>query len=266
MIKPQSLVLFPLIGFLALKPIFGRGFKPGVRSLLPSFEMAVAALITAFIVTLPFIWDDVDSAYRLITGPADLIMERFAASYGQYKSSSLNAFNFWGTVAMWYNDDTKFMGVSYRTIGTSIFGAVYLLIMGLLIRFSAALRNKESGDYGYYVFEAITLVLFTLFLFVTRAHERHLLPMIVFFTLITFRTWIFWYLYAIVSGVYVVNMIYSYVQLTTSYAGIPENYIKYIIPGMFFLYLGVYIILLSGYVIDTVRYERSFDTPYLRTP
>ncbi|MEW6146070.1 MAG: hypothetical protein AB1598_13750 [Thermodesulfobacteriota bacterium] len=266
MIKPQSLVIFPLIGFLALKPIIGTGFRPGVRSLLPSFEMAGAALITAFIVTLPFIWDVVDSAYHLITGPADLIMERFAASYGQYKSSSLNAFNFWGAVAMWYNDDTKFMGVSYRTIGTSIFGAVYLLIMGLLIRFSAALRDKESGDYGYYVFEAITLVLFTLFLFVTRAHERHLLPMIVFFTLITFRTWIFWYLYAIVSGVYVVNMIYSYVQLTTSYAGIPENYNKYLIPGMFFLYLGVYIVLLISYVKDTVKYETSFDTPYPRTP
>jgi Gpi18-like mannosyltransferase len=266
MIKPQSLALFPLIGFLALKPVFGTGFKPGLRSLLPPFEMAAAALITAIIVTLPFIWDGIDSAYRLITGSAGLIIERFSASYGQYTASSLNAFNFWGAVAMWYSDDTKFVGVSYRTIGTSIFGAVYLLIMGLLIRFSVVLRNKESGDYGYYVFEAITLVLFTLYLFVTRAHERHLLPMIVFFTLITFRAWIFWYLYAIVSGVYVVNMIYSYIQLTTSYAGIPANYNKYLIPGMFFLYLGAYIVLLLSYVKDTVKYENSFDAPYPGTP
>jgi Gpi18-like mannosyltransferase len=260
MIKPQTLVLFPLIGFLALQPVIETGSKLRIRYLLPSIEMAAAAVITAAIVTLPFIWDEIDSAYYLITGPADLIRERFWASYGQYTSSSLNAFNFWGAFRMWEPDDTKFLGVSYRIIGTAVFGAVYLFIMGLLIRFTAAVKNKGSGDFAYYIFEAITLVLFTLFLFVTRAHERHLLPMIAFFTLITFRSWIFWYLYAIVSGVYVLNMIYSYIQLTTKYQGIPADYSDYFIPGMFLLYLVAYIIVLLNFIVNTFKYESSSDT------
>ena len=266
MIKPQSLVIFPLIGFLGLKPIFESGYKLTVRSLLPSIELVAAALVTAVIVTLPFIWDGIDSAAYLITGPFDLIRERFGAAYGQYTASSLNAFNFWGAVEMWVSDDTKFLGITYRTIGTLIFGAVYALIAGLLIRFTAALRTKDMSDYGYYVFEAIMLVLFTLYLFVTRAHERHLLPTIAFFTLITFRTWVFWYMYAVVSCAYVANMVFSYIQLTTEYKGVPTDYSNYFIPGMFFLYLIAYIIVLLNFVVSTTKHEKSLDTPAPRTP
>lgn len=266
MIKPQSLVIFPLIGFLGLKPIFESGYKLTVRSLLPSIELVAAALVTAVIVTLPFIWDGIDSAAYLITGPFDLIRERFGAAYGQYTASSLNAFNFWGAVEMWVSDDTKFLGITYRTIGTLIFGAVYAIIAGLLIRFTAALRTKDLSSYGYCVFEAITLVLFTLFLFVTRAHERHLLPTIVFFTLITYRTWVFWYIYAVVSCVYVANMVYSYIQLTTDYKGIPDSLSGYFIPGIFSLYLIGYIIVLLNFVVSTAKHEKSLDTPAPRTP
>jgi hypothetical protein len=202
----------------------------------------------------------------LITGAVDLIVERFNAAYGQYTATSLNAFNFWGAVAMWQNDDTKFLGISFRNIGTMMFGTVYALLFGLLIRYTAAAKNNQIADYGYYIFEAIMLVLFTLFLFVTRAHERHLLPMIVFFTLITFRTWIFWYLYAIVSGVYVFNMVYSYIQLTTLYKGIPRDYTTYFIPGMFIMYLIAYIIVLLSFVVSTSKYKNTFDTLSPRTP
>lgn len=264
MIKPQSLVIFPLIGFLGLKPIF-ESRKLTLRSLLPSIELASAALVTAVTVTLPFLWEGIDSVSYLITGPFDLIRDRFSAAYGQYTSSSLNAFNFWGATVMWVSDDTEFLGVTYRNIGTLIFGTVYALLAGLLIRFTARLRTKDPGDYGFYVFEAITLVLFTLYLFVTRAHERHLLPTIVFFTLITYRTWVFWYIYAVVSCVYVANMAYSYVQLTTNYQGVPADYSGYFIPGMFSLYLIAYIIVLLNFMTGTAKHENSFDTPAPRT-
>ncbi len=265
MIKPQSLIIFPLIGFLALIPIIKSWNKLTIRSLLPPFELVLTIAVTAAIVTLPFIWDSIYSVSYLITGPADLIIERFNASYGQYTASSLNAFNFWGAVAMWQNDDTEFLGISFRNIGTLIFGTVYAVILGLLIRYAAAVRNNEPRDYGYYVFETVMLVLFTLFLFVTRAHERHLLPMIVFFTLITFRIWIFWYLYAIVSGVYVLNMVYSYIQLTTEYKGIPGGYSDYFILGMFIIYLVAYIIVLLSFIVSISKYKITFDTLSPRT-
>ena len=264
MIKPQTLVIFPLIGFLGLKTLF-ESRKLTVKALLPSVEIILAALITAFVVTLPFIWDGIDSVSYLITAPFDLVRERFSAAYGQYWASSLNAFNFWGAVAMWVPDDTKFLGVTYRNIGTFIFGAVYAIIGGLLIRFAAGLRSKDLSEYGYYVFEAITLVLFTLYLFVTRAHERHLLPTIVFFTLITFRTWVFWYIYAVVSCIYAANMVYSYIQLTTNYEGVPAEYSNYFIPGIFSLYLIGYIIVLLDFVVSTAKHENSFNTSAART-
>ena len=266
MIKPQSLVVFPLIGFLALIPVIKSWKRFTIRSLLPPFKLAITIVITAVIVTLPFIWDSIYSVSYLITGPADLIVERFNASYGQYTSTSLNAFNFWGAVAMWQDDDTRFLGITFRNIGTMIFGVVYAVISGLLIRSAFAVKNNELRDYGYHVFEAIMLVLFALFLFVTRAHERHLLPMIVFFSLITFRTWIFWYLYAIVSGVYVLNMAYSYIQLTTLYKGIPQEYSAYFIPGMFIIYLIAYIIVFFSFVISTTKCKYPFDTLSSRTP
>ncbi len=265
MIKPQSLVIFPLIGFLALLPIIKSRNKLTLRSLLPPFELVLTIAVTAVIVTLPFIWNSVYSVSDLILGSVDLVIERFNASYGQYTASSLNAFNFWGAVAMWQNDDTEFLGISFRNIGTLIFGTVYAVILGLLIRYAAVFRNNELRDYGYYVFEAIMLVLFTLFLFVTRAHERHLLPMIAFFTLITFRAWIFWYLYAVVSAVYVLNMAYSYIQLTTEYKGVPGGYSDYFIPGMFIIYLVAYIIVLLNFIICMSKSDIAFDTPSPRT-
>lgn len=265
MIKPQTIVIFPLIGFLALTPVIRSGNKFNFRSLLPSMKLAVTIVITSIIVTLPFIWDKIDSVSYLFIGPADLIRERFAEAYEQYKFTSLNAFNLWGATALWESDETRLLSISYKNIGTLIFGAAYALIMGLLARFTILAKGNESRDYGYYVFEAITLILFTLFLFVTRVHERHLLPTIVFFTLITFRTWIFWYFYAIVSCVYVLNMIYSYIQLTTSYQGIPVNYTVYFVPGLFLLYLIAYIIVLLNFVANTVNYRNSHDSLLSRT-
>jgi Gpi18-like mannosyltransferase len=63
MIKPQSLVIFPLIGFLALIPIIKSWHKPTIRSLLPPFELALTIVITAVTVTLPFIWDGIYSVF-----------------------------------------------------------------------------------------------------------------------------------------------------------------------------------------------------------
>jgi len=265
MIKPQSIAIFPLIGFLALRPLIRDRRKLTVRSFLPSFELAVTVVLTSIAVTLPFIWGGIDSVNSLFTEPFALIKERFDTAYGQYAYTSLNAFNFWGAFLMWENDDIKLLGVSYRMLGTLMFGTAYIFIAGLLVRFAILMKNDENGDYAYLMFQSVTLILFTLFLFVTRAHERHLLPMIVFFTIIAFRSWIFWYLYAIVSGVYTANMVYSYIQLTTEYKGIPADYPMYFIPGLFCLYLLAYIVIFWDFVVNTVNYKNSSEPQLLLT-
>ena len=254
MIKPPSIVVFPLIGLIAIEPFFREYRKLSIKTFIPAVKVILAIIITSVIVALPFIWDKLDAFSYIFTGPVELIRARFTAAYDQYPNASLNAFNFWGAFAMWVNDGTLFLGISYKSWGTVIFASIYAVIGALLIRVVYKSRGEPDKDFSYFIYQAITLITFSLFLFITRAHERHLLPAIVFFTLLTYRHWILWYLYAIVSVVYVLNMVYSYIQLTTSYQGIPESYAVFI-PGMFFLYLIVFLYLFYDFIKNTLRYE-----------
>jgi len=259
MIKPQTIVLFPIIGFIAIEPFFRSENRLNLKNFMPGVKIIITVIVTCILITLPFIWDKIDSCFYIFTGPLDLIKERFDKAYEQYKFASLNTFNFWGVFAMWTSDETVFWGLTYKNWGTIIFGAIYALIFGFFLRYK--LLGKDSKkEYTYLIFQAVTLILFSLFLFVTRAHERHLLPSIVFFTLILFRSWIFPYLYAIVSGVYVCNMVYSYIQLTTEYKGVPDNIESILIPIMFILYFIAFVIVLLNFFKHTIRKEDIVNT------
>ncbi|MCL4245796.1 MAG: DUF2029 domain-containing protein [Candidatus Dadabacteria bacterium] len=262
MIKPQSIVVFPVIGLLAARSVISPrlNFRPG--SILPVLLFLAAIAITIFIISLPFIWDKLDSVAYAFTGPVDLIISRFQAAYAQYEYTSLNAFNVWGAVAMWADDEIVKLGLALKTWGTIAFMTFYAFV-GCLLVFFTAVKSDVKRDYAYLVPEAITLILFALFLIVTRAHERHLLPAIAFFTLIVFRSWIFWCLYAIVSCVYVINMAYSHLQLVTKYAGvqtvlgISENLARVYIWIMMLLYVAAFTVIFRDYVISAMNYRKN---------
>jgi dolichyl-phosphate-mannose-protein mannosyltransferase len=259
MIKPQTIILFPIIGFIAIEPFFRSENRWNLKNFMPGVKIIITVIMTCILITLPFIWDKIDSFFYIFTGPLDLIKERFDKAYEQYKFASLNTFNFWGVFAMWTSDETVFLGLTYKNWGTIIFGAIYALIFGFFLRYK--LLGKDSKkEYTYLIFQAVTLILFSLFLFVTRVHERHLLPSIVFFTLILFRSWIFPYLYAIVSGVYVCNMVYSYIQLTTEYKGVPDRVDSILVPIMFILYFTAFLIVLLNFFRHTIRKEDIVNT------
>ncbi|MGB2691844.1 MAG: glycosyltransferase 87 family protein [Thermodesulfobacteriota bacterium] len=259
MIKPQTIVLFPIIGFIALEPFFRSNNRWNIKNFVPGTKIILTAIVTCIIITLPFIWNEINSFSYIFTGPFDLIKERFDAAYEQYKFASLNTFNFWGVFAMWTSDETIFVGLSYKNWGTLIFGAIYASIFAFFLRYK--LFNKDNKEeYTFLIFQAVTLILFSLFLFVTRAHERHLLPSIVFFTLILYRSWIFPYLYAIVSGVYVCNMIYSYIELTTDYKGVSDILQSILVPVMFILYFTAFVIVLLNFFKHTIKKEDIVKT------
>lgn len=275
MIKPQSIVLFPIIGFISIVPFFNSQNRWEIRNFIPGIKIILTVYLVCIIITLPFIWNKLDSFFYIFIGPLELVKERFDAAYDQYKFTSLNTFNFWGSFAMWWNDETIFWGLSYKTWGTVIFATFYSLIFVSLFRFKIFLKKiytdyqygvfqaatkKIYIDYQFIIFQAVTLILFSLFLFVTRAHERHLLPAIVFFTLIMFRSWIFPYLYAIVSGVYVCNMIYSYIQLTTSYEGVPDNVESILVPSMSLLYMIAFFIVFAHFLLHSNRKKKITES------
>jgi len=259
MIKPQSIVLFPIIGFIAIDPFLRSAERWNIKNFIPPVQIIITIIVTCIIITLPFIWDKLDSFFYVFTGPIELIKERFDAAYEQYKIAALNTFNFWGAFAMWKSDELLFLGLSYKSWGTIIFGTFYTLIFVSLFKFNLQRKNRDK-EYTYLIFQCVTLILFALFLFVTRAHERHLLPSIVFFTLIMFRSWIFPYLYAIVSGVYVCNMIYSYIQLTTRYSGVSDEIEMVLIPFMFVLYLIAFALVFLDYLNRTLKQKDSLNS------
>ena len=184
MIKPQTIVLFPIIGLIAIDPLFRSLNRWDIKNFIPGTKIIITVIVTCTIITLPFIWDKFDSFFYIFTGPIELIKERFDTAYEQYKFASLNTFNFWGVLAMWRSDELLFLGLSYKSWGTLIFGTLFTIIFASLFKFN--LRKNRDKEYTYLIFQGVTLILFALFLFVTRAHERHLLPSIVFFMIKTF--------------------------------------------------------------------------------
>ncbi|MER3445502.1 MAG: hypothetical protein C4291_01095 [Candidatus Dadabacteria bacterium] len=261
MIKPQSAVVFPIIGFIALRHVIKQ--KKGIansKTIILGVEIIAAIVVTSFIIVLPFIWHK--SAGHGIEGilreSIYFIRERFSTAYNQYKYASLNAFNLWGMIAMWQDDQMRFLGITYQSWGTIIFVIFYTLVLGLLFYFEMVSVGGEqnSARHAICAICATALVLFALFLFITRAHERHFLPTIVFFTLIAFRSWIYWLFYILISAVYVFNMFYSYIELMPRISESAKPYL--IVPAsslqpFIFSVVLVLLIVFFAVLIDFVR-------------
>ncbi len=259
MIKPQSIVIFPLLGIIALKPIFTRGRSFRIGNLYPSIKIIFGVIMAMFIVTLPFTLQKIGNFQGIFIEPVALITQRFSAAYGQYDIASLNAFNFWGMVAMWQKDSIEFLYLTYKSWGTLIFGVSYGVILLLILRFSILREEEERyGELNLLIFQGITLTLFALFLFVTRAHERHFLPTVVFFTLIAFRSWLYWMFYGLISVIYFVNMSYAYLELTHRIKGIPpslyQTLVIKLVPGLVLILIVIFVVVFVDFLRNSLGF------------
>jgi Gpi18-like mannosyltransferase len=292
MIKPQSVVIFPIIGFFIVRELLMRKKEDGVvlKSCMLGLKIIAVSIITIVVITLPYIWGELTNnfIFGVLKETILFIKERFYTAYSQYKYTSLNAFNFWGIFAMWQSDQIKFLGITYQRWGTIIFGAFYLLIFELLFLFELIrggyIRGegfkpikrlntinlgmssrhsspglKDDGELTIRTFHAITLILFALFLFVTRAHERHFLPTIVFFTIIAFRSWVYCVFYVLISLVYVVNMFYAYTKYYPI-QGFSSSSINSYIPGVVVLLLIIFLIPLMDFIRNSIGLYRIKGT------
>jgi Gpi18-like mannosyltransferase len=251
MIKPQSFVIFPILWVVSAKTLFNKQSFPKIKALFPTIKIIVAMIISMLALTVPFMAGKMDSFGDVFIEPISLISQRFDVAYSQYKYASLNAFNFWGMLTMWKSDATVFMNITYQTWGTIIFALIYALILGLLFRFAVTRKDEELGGFSFSIYYSVTLVLFGLFLFVTRAHERHLLPTIVFLTIIVFVRREYWLFYGAISSIYVLNMFYSYLDLTHRIEEIPpapfQVIVDRLIPGIVILVLLVFVVLMVDF-------------------
>ena len=165
------------------------------------------------------------------------IVKRLSISFGQYPYTSINAFNFWGIFGFWNKDSGTF---PLMIVGM----AVVLIILGFVL---FRIWKKKGWEYCL-----ATIMFLASFLFLTRMHERHLLPL--FAPLIISVSLVPDLLipYIGLSLTYLANMYYSYIWITYDF--------KSVFPqGLIVLFISVNLFLLV-YALWSLFGKKGFET------
>lgn len=149
------------------------------------------------------------------------IIRRLSISSSQYPYTSINAFNFWGIFGFWNKESSTF---PLMIVGV----VIILIILGLVL---VKVWKKKGWEYQF-----ASVVFLSCFLFLTRMHERHLLP--VFAPLIISASLVpdLFIVYIGLSLIYITNMYYSYIWITYDFKTVfPRGLIVLFILGNLFL-------------------------------
>jgi predicted membrane-bound dolichyl-phosphate-mannose-protein mannosyltransferase len=182
LIKPQTAFIFPVILFLFIKN--KRKFS----------DLLLYCFIGLTVFTLGFVpfWNHGNLA--------TFIFERLGLSANQYPFTSVNAFNFWGLLGQWRADNLYFQ------IGG------YMLVLSLLIFLFVKLRKVKNPE--YYL---LSFVFAASFMFFTRMHERHLLPVFAPLVIVAIENPILLIPYIGFSLTYIANLYYSYIWISDNF-------------------------------------------------
>lgn len=183
LVKPQAAFIVPVILFLMLKNKFS------IKKLLSFGVTSLSIFLVGF---LPF-WDQ---SKNFLT----FVLERINVSLNQYQNTSVNAFNFWGLTGFWRPDN-----VVYQVFG-------YLAVFVVFLLLAKRIYNKPNAQYYLtsFVFAAS-------FLFFTRMHERHLLPVFAFLPIVVAIDISQVLTLGVLSLMYIANLYYSYVWITNNF-------------------------------------------------
>ncbi|KKR55991.1 MAG: glycosyl transferase family protein, partial [Candidatus Woesebacteria bacterium GW2011_GWF1_40_24] len=121
------------------------------------------------------------------------VLTRLNISAGQYPYTSVNAFNFWGLSGFWKPDNVYFQ-----------FSGYIMIIAATII---LCIRRAKKKLSPYFL---ITFVFAASFMFFTRMHERHLLPVFAPLAIAVVDNPIFLLPYIGFSLIYVMNLVYSH--------------------------------------------------------
>lgn len=177
-IKPQAAMTLPILLALMLRN------KWRVEKIL-TYVLTVALVFA--LIFLPF------------NGQGNLflfIYDRIMVTLNQYPYGSVNAFNFWGLWGFWKSDLEGI--ITHKTIGNSI------VIFFSIISFIKVYKD-ESKKYI-----ALAFLFFVNFMFLTRMHERHLLPLFAPLAIAFIANNYYRIVYVITSITYGANLYYAY--------------------------------------------------------
>ncbi len=171
--KPQSGLLLPVVLYLYFKD-----FRWDFQSFKRLFTGLLSGVFLYLAIVLPF-YIPTDKAGQIpgFLDPFYWLFDLYFRSIKDYPYATANAFNFWTLLGGQIQNDTlPFMGLNYLWWGN------ILLVLALCYAFFCLIKGKANlYAITYFSF----LVLFSAFFFMTKMHERYLLPAIIFITLAT---------------------------------------------------------------------------------
>jgi len=211
-IKPLGFFLLPLVFVFMV-------FKKPTKQLVYYFLIVFVVILASFI---PF------SDANLFK----FIWQRINVTFSQYPYTSLNAFNFWSFLSIfWQKDSFKFLFLSYKNWGFLIFSLMYLLTLALVIK-TKVFKKIDNKTNVYYFITTAAIIFFSSFLFLTRIHERHLLPVFAFLNIVMVINPFYLFIYFLSSVIYVLNLAYAYVWLTFDFKTIFSPLVIRIFSGL----------------------------------
>ncbi|MFZ3301719.1 MAG: glycosyltransferase family 39 protein [Microgenomates group bacterium] len=148
LIKPQAAFILPVFFYMFLIYGAAESYKKNIKDF---FTFTFAGLTTFALGFLPF--SNKSNFF-------EFVLDRFAVSSGQYPYGSVNAFSFWGMFGFWKPDQITFW--------------VGLVVAGILISLTTLIVYLKKPKLGEYLIAGLSFLI--TFLFLTRMHERHLLP------------------------------------------------------------------------------------------
>lgn len=183
LIKPQAAFILPAILYLFFKT------KTRLTDLLAYCITGLLMFIAGFI---PF--NNTDNLWQFI-------LDRLSASANQYPYGSVNAFSFWAIFGFWKPDNINIW------IGMVV--SIILIALVTLIILKKKIKNGE------YLISCLSLLI--TFLFMTRMHERHLLPVLAPLLIVASVNPILLISYFGLSLTYIANLGYAYYWITDNF-------------------------------------------------
>lgn len=99
----------------------------------------------------------------------NFIVQRHNVTANQYPYTSVNAFNFWSLMThMWYPDDISFYGITLHNWGSILFVFIYSFLF-----INSFLAIPKINNKPLFLIFVLTIIYFSMFIFLTRMHERH---------------------------------------------------------------------------------------------
>ena len=190
LIKPQTAFIAPVIIFMMFR----------LKWKTPKIFVYVLTGLAIFVgLFVPF-WNH----GNLIS----FIYERLGISLNQYPVTSANAFNFWGLIGFWRDDN-----IFYQIAGYAL-----VLILTSLV----AIKLWKIKNAPYYL---SAFIFAASFVFFTRMHERHLLPVFAPLAIIAVENPVFLIPYIGFSATYIANLYYAFVLITDNFRQVFSDFL-----------------------------------------